>query len=41
VVSVLDEHLGIIAALSNRDTPRAIAALHDHIESARRRALGL
>jgi DNA-binding GntR family transcriptional regulator len=41
VVSVLDEHLAVIAALRDRDAKRAITALHDHIESARRRALGL
>lgn len=41
VVSVLDEHLDVIAALRDRDTPRAITALQAHIESARRRALGL
>jgi len=41
VVSVLDEHLTVIAALRARDPARAITALQDHIESARRRALGL
>ncbi|WP_299502595.1 GntR family transcriptional regulator [uncultured Roseobacter sp.] len=41
VVPVLDEHLAICAALSARDGPAAVAAIHTHIESARRRALGL
>lgn len=40
-VSVLDEHLAIIAALTDRDTPRAITAMHAHIDSAKRRALGM
>lgn len=40
-VSVLDEHLAVIDALAARDAPRAVAALYVHIDSARRRALGL
>jgi len=41
VVSVLDEHLRVLDALHVRDPQTAVAALHAHIESARRRALGL
>jgi len=40
-VSVLDEHLSVIDALVARDTNRAVAAMHAHIDSAKRRALGL
>jgi len=40
-VSVLDEHLCILDALRARDPAGAVAALHAHIDSARRRALGL
>lgn len=39
VTSVMDEHLRVIDALSDRDVPGAVAALEAHIESARRRAL--
>ncbi len=39
--SVLDEHLAVIDALLARDTPRAVAAMHAHVDSARRRALGM
>lgn len=41
VESVLDEHLRIVAALERRDRAAAVAALEEHIESARRRALGV
>ncbi len=41
VVPVLDEHLAVIAALKDRDTLGAVAAIHAHISSAKRRALGL
>ncbi|MEO9826366.1 MAG: GntR family transcriptional regulator [Paracoccaceae bacterium] len=41
VVPVLDEHLAVIAALKNRDTPSAVRAIHVHISSAKRRALGV
>ena len=41
VVSVLDEHLAIIAALKNRDDSAATKAIHAHINSAKRRALGI
>ena len=40
-VSVLEEHLAIIEALETRDPRRTIKALQAHVESARRRALGL
>lgn len=41
VVSVLDEHLAVIYALQARNPARTVAAITAHIESARRRALGL
>ncbi len=41
VVSVLDEHLAIIDALQARDAPRTVRAIGAHVESARRRALGV
>jgi DNA-binding GntR family transcriptional regulator len=41
VVSVLDEHLAVFAALKQRDTVGAIAAIHAHINNAKRRALGM
>ncbi len=41
VVPVLDEHLAVIAALKDRDAPRAVRAIHAHISSAKRRALGV
>ncbi len=41
VVPVLDEHLSILAALKTRDEARAVEAIHAHIRSAKRRALGL
>ena len=40
-VSVLDEHLAVLEALTARDAAAAVAAMKAHIESARRRALGL
>jgi DNA-binding GntR family transcriptional regulator len=41
VVPVLDEHLAVITALKDRDAPGAVAAIQAHINSAKRRALGL
>lgn len=41
VVPVLDEHLAVIASLRDRDTPGAVQAIHAHIDSAKRRALGI
>ncbi|MDW3225271.1 MAG: GntR family transcriptional regulator [Paracoccaceae bacterium] len=40
-VPVLEEHLAICAALRARDSAAAVAAIHDHIDSAKRRALGM
>ena len=40
-VSVLDEHLAVIDALNARDAPQAVAAMQVHIDSAKRRALGV
>lgn len=40
-VSVLDEHLAVLDALAVRDVPAAVVAMHAHIDSAKRRALGL
>lgn len=41
VVYVLDEHLAILTALKARDETGAVAAIHTHINSAKRRALGM
>jgi DNA-binding GntR family transcriptional regulator len=41
VVPVLDEHLAIFAALKIRDGAGAVQAIHAHINSAKRRALGM
>lgn len=41
VVPVMHEHLGVIAALRTRDPEHAAAAMADHIERARNRALGV
>ena len=41
VVSVLDEHLAILSALKNRDSEGAVQAIQSHINSAKRRALGI
>jgi len=41
VVSVLDEHLAVFAALKERDSAGAVMAIHAHIHSAKRRALGM
>ncbi len=41
VVSVMDEHLGIIYAMQARNPARTVSAINAHIESARKRALGL
>ena len=39
VIAVMDEHKGIIDALSTRDTAAATSAIEAHINSAKRRAL--
>jgi DNA-binding GntR family transcriptional regulator len=41
VVSVMEEHMAIITALSSRDRAATVAAAHAHVESAKRRALGV
>jgi DNA-binding GntR family transcriptional regulator len=41
LAGAIAEHQAIIAALARRDTSAALAALDAHIESARRRALGI
>ena len=41
VHKVMNEHLKIIDALAGRDRDRAALALNEHIESAKRRALGV
>ncbi|TCS61535.1 GntR family transcriptional regulator [Primorskyibacter sedentarius] len=41
VVPVLDEHLAIFEALKARDCAAAVQAIHSHIDSAKRRALGI
>lgn len=41
VESVMAEHLAVIRALQARDIDRTVAAIRAHIESARRRALGV
>jgi len=41
VVSVMEEHLAILAALKERDQAGAVQAIHAHINSAKRRALGM
>ena len=41
VVPVMEEHLGVIAALRTRDPEHAAAAMADHISRARNRALGI
>ncbi|MEM9585247.1 MAG: GntR family transcriptional regulator [Pseudomonadota bacterium] len=41
VVSVMEEHMNIVAALLARDRAATIAAIHAHLESAKRRALGV
>jgi DNA-binding GntR family transcriptional regulator len=41
VVPILDEHLAIFTALKNRDGTYAVQAIHAHINSAKRRALGM
>lgn len=40
-VPVLEEHLAICAALRARDSTTAVSAIHAHIDSAKRRALGM
>jgi DNA-binding GntR family transcriptional regulator len=41
VVPVLTEHLAVLAALKERDSARAVEEIHAHINSAKRRALGM
>lgn len=41
VVSVMEEHMAIVEALVARDEERTVAALFAHIDSAKRRALGV
>lgn len=41
VLSVMEEHMAIVAALRARDRAAATAAIYAHIESAKRRALGV
>ena len=41
VVSVMDEHMPIVEALAARDRDKAVAAMHAHIDSAKRRALSV
>lgn len=41
VVPVLDEHLAVFSALKDRDSAGAAQAIHAHINSAKRRALGM
>lgn len=40
-VSVMDEHLQVVGALLARDPARAVQAMQAHIDSAKRRALGM
>lgn len=39
IVAVMEEHMPILEALKNRDKTTAVAALDNHLKSARRRAL--
>ena len=41
VVSVMSEHLVIINALEIRDIAKTVEAVHAHVDSAKRRALGV
>jgi DNA-binding GntR family transcriptional regulator len=41
IMPVMREHLTVIKAIETRDPTRAVAAIDDHINSARSRALGL
>jgi DNA-binding GntR family transcriptional regulator len=41
VGSVMDEHLAIVTALRARDREAVVHAVHAHIDSAKRRALGV
>lgn len=41
VMAVMDEHIAIIDALRARDADASVAAMHAHIDSAKKRALGL
>ena len=41
VVSVMGEHMAIVAALVSRDRAATVAAIHAHVDSAKRRALGV
>jgi DNA-binding GntR family transcriptional regulator len=41
VVSVMNEHMAIVASLLSRDRVATVTAIHAHIDSAKRRALGV
>lgn len=41
IVPVMDDHMKVLAALERRDAAQAVAAISEHIEHARLRALGL
>ncbi|MFT4961329.1 MAG: DNA-binding GntR family transcriptional regulator [Paracoccaceae bacterium] len=41
VVPAITEHLAILAALKRRDVAGSVEAIHSHINSAKRRALGM
>lgn len=41
VVSVMGEHMVIVEALLTRDREATVAAIHAHVDSAKRRALGV
>ena len=41
VVSVMEEHMSIVAALLSRDRAATVAAISAHIDSAKKRALGV
>ena len=41
VVSVMEEHMSIVAALLSRDRAATVAAISAHVDSAKRRALGV
>ena len=41
VVSVMEEHMTIIEALLSRDRAATVASIHAHVDSAKKRALGV
>ena len=41
VTRVMDEHMAVVRALIKRDVAATVAAIHAHIDSGKRRALGL